>query len=104
MGRLLKLFWMVGFFVAGFFYLIWYLLNTDALGHFTPDTYYVLQNITLIFYLPSFLLMATNGSSLFTALVIGVITWLMNGLIYAGVGYVLVRLFRMISGVGVGQR
>ncbi len=93
MNRTLKGFWIAGFFVGALFYLCWHLQNGGKLGYSDPDSLLVWQNITMLLWPSSLMLMAlTRENSLLTWIVVP-ISLCLNGFIYMGGGYIVLRFF-----------
>ena len=93
MNRTLKGFWIAGFFVGALFYFCWHLQNSGYLGYSDPDALLVWQNITMALWPSSLMLMAlTREHSVLTWIVV-FISMCLNGFIYMGGGYVVLKLF-----------
>ena len=94
MPHSLKLLWLVGFSVAGILCIFWHLNNSGTIGPFTLDANTAFQNLTILLWSSSLMLLGISHSHLW---IIETTSIVVNGLIYIGVGFALVNLFRKLS-------
>jgi len=97
MKRALKLFWLIGFFIGGALCLYWNLNNAGKVGPAGLDANMALQNLTLVLWPASLVLLSLTGRHLWSTIIIESISVIANGFIYMGVGNVFIRLFQKVT-------
>jgi hypothetical protein len=96
MSRLLKLLGLSGILVAGLLYSFWYLYDAGKLGPRNPALSRSLQHITLMLWPSSIMMTATEGATTRLLVTAVGISLVLNGLIYMAIGYIAVKLLRVI--------
>jgi len=95
--RELKILWVVGFSIGAALEIGWYFYNKGKLGGRDPDFAYYFQNLTLIFWPSSIMMMATETATrLFTWGVV-MVSLAINGFNYSRIDAVLLAVYRAVS-------
>lgn len=88
----------IGVLVGGVIESIWIAISHGALGHPSPHLGYLLQTLILILWPTSIFMMAVGpGTGTFGSLAILGLSLFFNGFLYTIIGYVIIKLFHLVS-------
>jgi hypothetical protein len=96
MSRFVKLAGVLGLSIAFLLSIVWRIHNGGKLLQFGPPMARMLEKITVLFWPPSLLLMATDNSSWFVALFATLLSLLLNALLYMLVAYLGSKVYRAL--------
>src|SRR5258707_3073231 len=97
MKRPLRLFWLIVFVVGGALWFYWGKHNAGKVGPSGLDANIALQNLSLVLWPSSLMLLPLTGQHLWTTIIVESMSVIANGFIYMGVGSVFIRLFRKVA-------
>lgn len=93
MSRTLKYWWCAGFFVAWDLYCFWWFYDRGTFGQFARDVKGLYEGLTLALWPSQVLLAPLTGQSPRLAAIVVATSLVLNGFIYVGIGYVLMKVF-----------